>query len=260
MDRYGKSAHLSDPSSWNRYTYSRNDPVNNNDPTGFCSVLIGGITQNIYGDPSSQMNFAQDTGAISAFPYQGSNGIVDITSVLAQGLGIPTGATYTALQAIALAAQSSGPISIFTFSGGAQAFTAAWSYLSADVQNRITNITYIDPGAFGSVTGGNGANVHVYEDSSDIANILVQVVTTVPLTATFVDTGVCGHTSECVYNNFADSLKQLASPPCEVGAGSVLGAPAHLTVRPVFSGYVDDGISFEFVEPVPVVTTTITYE
>ena len=38
-DRYGASAKLKDPTSWNRYAYVLNDPVNGYDPTGLIKYV-----------------------------------------------------------------------------------------------------------------------------------------------------------------------------------------------------------------------------
>src|SRR5262249_27061119 len=53
-----------------------------------------------------QQEFANDVGAISVYPYAGGSLCGGVANVIAQGMTIPTGATATALNAIALAAQN----------------------------------------------------------------------------------------------------------------------------------------------------------
>src|ERR1019366_6959269 len=118
---------LTDPKSLNRYNYVLDDPTTDQDPDGLCSVFIAGITEEPSGS-SAEQQFEQGVGGITAYPYAGGGRWSGISSVIQQGLGIPNGATLTALEAIALAAQSDVPIDITTFSGGGPAFTAAWHY------------------------------------------------------------------------------------------------------------------------------------
>ena len=62
----------SNPQSWNRYSYVINEPVNSQDPEGLCSVIIGGVIQTAYTNSTvTRQEFADEVGAISAFPYAG---------------------------------------------------------------------------------------------------------------------------------------------------------------------------------------------
>ena len=223
-----ESGSIGTPLSWNRYAYVGGDPVNQSDPSGLCSVIVGGLTQTPYTDKTSaQQEFANEVGAISAFPYAGGSQAGGVANIMKQGLGMPTGATLTALQAIAMAAQNSGPISIYAFSGGAQAFSTAWNYLTSDVQNRIKNITYIAPAAASDLQGGNGANVRVYGDQADSVNLALRLVNGAePSNTQFFDTGSCGHNANCIFAKYAASLEDNATS-CPVGGGSVFGAPSH---------------------------------
>lgn len=255
------SAGPNNPQSWNRYSYVNGDPVNSLDPQGLCSVIVGGLTQTANpGDPSPQEEFANEVGAISAFPYAGGSFTGGVANVIKQGLVAPTGATLTALQAISLAATNPGPISIYAYSGGAGAFAAAWSYLTPAVQDRIQNITYIDPGSAQSLPVGNGANVTVYDDANSLLNLALQFLGgSVPLGSQFVDTGNCGHNANCVFTKYAATLSQTASY-CPTGSGGVFGAPSR-TVNQFganpFGGYY--WYSWE-IPPSPWVTSTIHYD
>ena len=263
------SASPGNPQSWNRYSYVNSDPVNSADPQGLCSVVIGGITQTPYsgGDDDIQQEFANEVGAISAYPYAGGNPTADLGRILVQGAGIPIGATLNAVYAISLAAQNPGPISIIAFSGGAAAFSSAWPYLRPEVQNRITSITYIDPGALASIQGGNGATVTVFDDAKGL-NMLVQLFGgAIPFRPTFVDTGDCGHSFACVINRYTEVLSRSATN-CPLGAGGVFGASSSFyrfgvsfsTAFSYLSGIsgVSPGFWYE-IPPTPWVTSKISY-
>ena len=225
----GNAGDLSNPTSLNLYAYVLDDPINSQDPEGLCTVMIGGITQIPYTpDVTAQQDVAESIGAISAFPYNSGSKAIDITNILAQGVGVPTGAVATALQAIALAAQNSGPIDIIAFSGGAAAFTSAWNYLSPDVQSRIQSITYVAPGSSPaqSLTSGTpGTTIDVYEDSTDFANTALQLVGgSRPSSQNYTNTGNCGHNANCIFANYLDQITTGKSS-CQIGAGGVFGAP-----------------------------------
>jgi RHS repeat-associated protein len=217
------SAAPANPQSWNRYSYVLGDPINGSDPQGLCTTIIGGITQTPYTPATiGQQNFADQVGAISAFPYAGGSLPTDIANVIVQGASFPTGATFTTLQSIALAAQNPGPIDIFAFSGGAQAFAEAWKLLNEDTRSRIRNITYIDPGSITNLLGVGypGTSIAVYSDWSDMTNGILNSMDTL---LTNVDTGLCGHNANCVFAGFSDAFAARASG-CSIGAGSIFGA------------------------------------
>ena len=179
----GSAGSIRNPGSLNRYSYVVDDPVNSNDPKGLCTALLGGITQTPYtAGTSGEQAFAQQVGAVSSYGYAGGTVASGLANVyLAQGVGFPTGAVASALNAILLAAQNPGPIDIVTFSGGAQAFTSAWSYLNAATQSRIQSITYVDPAATGSLAAGNSStSVRVFEDSADWINTALEFATGSP--------------------------------------------------------------------------------
>jgi hypothetical protein len=176
-------------------------------------------------------------------------------------MGVPTGATLDWLNALALAAQTAGPISIYAFSGSAGAFTNAYNWLTPAIQSRISSITYIDPGNFLQplTSGVSGTTINYYSDNSDAANLAVQIFGSVPLgPINYVDTGSCGHDENCVYNRFFAQLASTATS-CSVGAGGVFGMPQQ--------SYGYGGFSFSNIwswmfgsDPVPSVTETISYD
>ncbi len=275
-DPYGGSANLVNPLSWNRYSYVGNDPLNHKDPQGLCSVVIGGITQTPYTpDSATEAGFASAIGAISAFPYAGGSIPGGGANVLAQGLGLPTGATLTAIQAISLAAESQGPIDIVAFSGGAQAFTSAWGYLNAATRSRIGSITYVDPGSVGTLQAGNpgtwgnpGTDVKVLEDSADFVNTFMQLIGAMgtptspnPATAEYVSTGTCGHNLSCVLTNFADWLASGTSA-CSTGAGGVFGAPSTSSLSIGYGAGLGNWMSWAWIDlpATPSVSSTINWQ
>ena len=262
---------MTNPQSLNRYAYVLGDPINSWDPGGLCPVILGGITQTPYTPGTvTEQQFASDFGAITALPYAGGDVFSGVANVLAQGAAIPTGAVLTALNAIALAAQTPGPISIVAFSGGAQAFASAYALLNAATRSRISDITYIDPGSAGSLP--TAERVVVLEDSSDFVNTLMQLVgamgtptspnPNVPQTMT-VDTGTCGHNLACVLTNYYGWASP-ESGPCQVGATGIFGAAASPIIFPIndpFGWIISNILSdLSIPPPTPSITETITYK
>lgn len=257
----GYAGALDDPGSLNKYSYVLGDPVNGYDPEGLCSVIGSGITQSAHSDSTSgQEQFANATAGITVTPYSNGTVVGGALKVMAQGVGIPTGATLNWLDAIALAAQTPGPISIYAFSGSGGAFTNAYNWLSPEIQSRITNITYIDPGNYAQplASGKPGTNVTLFTDNSDAANIAVQLFGVPPDgPINVINTGTCGHDENWVFNRFSEQLSQTATN-CAVGGGSVFGLPQ----RKPTSGFRLSRMWNWIFDPAPVpsVNSTITYQ
>jgi hypothetical protein len=156
---------LSNPESLNLYSYVLGDPVNGKDPQGLCSVIGGGVTESAYeAGTNAEQEFANEVGGIAVFPYSNGTHPGGFLNVAAQSKDIPTGATLNWFMALTVAAETPGPISAYAFSGSAAAFTLAYNLLPSEIQARITNITYIDPGNFGEpltsgMPGTNGYGV-----------------------------------------------------------------------------------------------------
>jgi RHS repeat-associated protein len=260
----GNAGELKNPTSLNRYTYVLDDPVNNHDPEGLCTVMLGGITQTPYTPGTeSQQDVAEEIGAISAFGYAGGTLPPDLANVMAQGVGIPTGATLTALEAIALAAQNPGPIDIIAFSGGAASFTTAWGYLNADVKSRIESITYVAPGSSPTQslqTGNPGTYIQVFDGSADFVDIALQLLGgSQPSSQNFYPTGSCGHDASCIFATYFDQI-EFGQSGCQIGAGSVFGvAPLNIPVTPPAIFGPLSMILYWTLPPVPVVTSQIIY-
>ena len=151
-----KGGKLGSPSSLNRYSYVKGDPINSNDPRGLCTVMIAGITM---GPGDSSPYWTSEASALqadTAYPYAGQTFGQSILSVAQQGKG-PNAATYAAYNTILTAeASSSTPVDIVAYSGGAAAFAAAWKLLSSAQQADIGKILYIAPGSAGAVLPSNG--------------------------------------------------------------------------------------------------------
>jgi hypothetical protein len=153
---------------------------------------------------------------ITAYPYSGTNVATGAGSVAGQSGG-PNPATQLAYQAIMAAAQDSGPINIFAFSGGAQAFAAALLLLPSDVASRINNITYLPPGSFGgqlpsassSTTSGNGTTTVIW--GGGIIDTIV--VGNLPYGARSVRTR-CGHDANCEIKENLKRLQSLSGSTC----------------------------------------------
>jgi hypothetical protein len=191
-DRRG--GRLSNPGSLNRYAYVLGDPVNHNDPRGLCSVFIGGFGS--YYDPNSAFTqIGGAAGAVQAYPYAGcwSLGSLPVGSFFNW---FAQAATQTALSAILSALQNnSGTVDIVAWSGGAQAFTNAYNDLSPAQQQRIGDIVYVSPGAFGTLASNSSTTILIGAGGQDV---FATGLTTIPAT---VDT-------TCNHRNFACFVQQ----------------------------------------------------
>jgi RHS repeat-associated protein len=222
-DPYPGSAHPGDPGSWNRYEYVEGDPTNRTDSSGLCSVIAAGITQSpSYSSTYCLQKLGLAVGGILVFDYAGGTVLSGVKDVAAQGLGNADAATIAVLNAIAVAAQTPGPIDIFAFSGGAQAFSTAMSYLNSATAARIRNVTYLSPGSaelVGPLASGTGQTT-VYAGNSLIDLIIGNAT---PSGASFIPTG-CAHDSNCLIEKVFFDLIPLGGGPCSVGAGAQSGA------------------------------------
>jgi RHS repeat-associated protein len=189
-DRSWKSVDGSNPESWNRYSYVNGDPVNGNDATGLCTVMISGITMGP-GTNAAWTSEAQTLGADTAYPYQGQGKVASILSVIQQGFG-PNAATTAALNAITYAlGTNAGMIDIVAYSGGAGAFTAAYNELSASAQARIGIVQYLSPGANGELANIRGTTNVV--QGNGIADWAATIGTQIPQGVPITDSS-CSHT------------------------------------------------------------------
>ena len=200
--------------SFNRYAYVDNDPINGNDPIGFCDVVIGGILQNS-SNASSIEDYAGADGAISVYPYSQLSDTSSLVSSVANGLGAvlevavqkfgAQSSTFAAVTGLLLAAQDGQPINVTTFSGGAGALTAAVGFLNAQgstgqsVVSMINSITYVAPGAAGTLyNNGNTSSI----GGGPLNNFVGAATSINAPVAIYNDTQHCGHDFSCLMNEF----------------------------------------------------------
>lgn len=186
---------------------ARTDPVNYNDPDGLCSVMIAGINMDQF-NSAGFTSFGASVGANIAYPYQAGSVIAGVVSVIAQQFSVNT-ATATAYATIMAAAQDSGPINIFALSGGAEAFSAAFELLPAEVKSRIGNVTYLSPAGMGGVLPSATGTTTVITGGG-LDNVIVN---NTPPTANYITTD-CGHDAVCEIQKNAELLKSLAGSGC----------------------------------------------
>jgi RHS repeat-associated protein len=196
-DRYWGSASLLNPQSWNRYAYVLGDPINHNDPFGLCDDVIAGINESST-DNTGEAGFANSIGAMQAYRYAGT----DVGSGVGEvGIGAATSSTWNAATVAAsineAAQDSSGPINLFIFSGGAQAFSDALSTLSASVVSRIASITYASPGMIGTLATVNGIIPTVILGAGG-RDAIATAGTVIPSTWNVIQTA-CGHDAGCEF-------------------------------------------------------------
>ena len=241
-DRYWGSASPGNPQSWNRYTYVLNDPVNRNDPLGLCDDVISGIGST--STDNSTAGFATGIGAMQAYPYAGTDWISGAAEVALGGVTASTwNAATVAASIIAAANDSSDPINLFIFSGGAQAFADALAggLLPASVIDRISSITYASPGMVGTPATVNGITPTVVLGQGGFDD-LATAGTVIPSNWTVIQTQ-CGHDASC---EFAAAVAAGVKPgdPCNQPAAissplqpGALQALANLTSLQVFNPF-----------------------
>ena len=187
-----------------------NSPLSDVDPTGSCDVVVGGITQSP-NTPSTaaQTDFANLINADLIYPYNGGSGLGGVLNVVSQGLGINTDAVNTTVAGITQAAADPGPINVFTFSGGAQAFNSALPQLPADLRGRIGNVTYIEPGSVSDLSSGNGNTTVISNNFGLDALIEGGSVGSASLLSTD-----CSHSADCAFRQQLRFLAQQSGTPC----------------------------------------------
>jgi RHS repeat-associated protein len=203
---------LSNPQTWNRYTYVTNNTMNRSDSDGLCDVVIGGITESSM-DTGAQglTQFANSIGANLAFPYAGGSIPGGVRDVAMQGTGLlPNSATSSVVTAITQAAKDPGPINIFTFSGGAQAFNTALGSLPSDVVARIRNVTYVSPGALSDLSPGQGNTTII----SNPSGLIDPAIFYGSIGYASLETTDCSHSTNCTFPQQMPLLKARAGTPC----------------------------------------------
>lgn len=209
------------PQSWNRYSYSSNDPVNEVDPSGLCSVIIGGITESSSNTPGIN-DFATAIQGVIAYPFAGTNLVNGVETVSNLGSqNIP--ASEVAYEAIlSAAANNAGPIDIFTFSGGAAAFSNAYGRLPSSIQARINNVSYVSPGVIGSLPSfPNHTSAFVGTGVSDML-----ISSNIPFgTPVYYD--ACEHNEQCQFGAQAEyrALLELLSTGACSNPGTISAPP-----------------------------------
>jgi len=165
------AADPTNPQSWNRYSYVYNFTNSLTDPSGLCTIFVGGVKDN---QNNSALNAAASAvGGVYVAAYDGQSTLGAILSVAAQALAGPNANSQAVADAANAIANDPNGIQVVAFSGGAQAFsTAAQSELIEDdgLQN-ITQITYLSPGLgpFGQLYTGPDTTVFYGTGFKDFA-------------------------------------------------------------------------------------------
>ena len=219
---YGGSARVGNPGSWNRYAYASGEPINNSDTTGLCADINNGATQSPENSSATQ-SYAEAIHAITGYPFDGQGLAASAWDVIQESKGKQDTGTQTAALSVqdAIAASPSGTITLFLFSGGAQATNTAWANGGID-QSKIDYVIYVSPG-FGP---GQGSNIlkgtkgtywisNPFSNSDALAN--VGYGTQGPIKGVhYLPALTCFHSSDCVADNtyFRTLFAKLDGPDC----------------------------------------------
>jgi RHS repeat-associated protein len=274
-DSSASSLSMSEPQSWNRYSYVLGDPVNSNDPSGLCTDMVGGVTMVPGGTPGNTPTgafnqLANNLQADTAYPYPDpSHGQGYLSTVLGS-----SASTQTALQSLQYSlANNSGSIDVITDSAGAQAFANAFNDLSAADQARIGTIVYLDPAMVGTLLAPANATVFVVQ-GSDWKSIVATLGTTIPIQDNVHTIPTpCDHTNQACLLGYAPLAQITKDGPCSNPRTFVKTLPTPPKTTPFFfmPALVDGGGGFGGLDyldlmfgggppaPVPVVTSTISY-
>jgi len=210
-DPYVGSMDVANPQTLNRYSYVRNNPIENTDPSGLCDVVGAGITEGP-GEPETQQMdiFANSIGAMQVFPYAGMDLTASLGSIEAQSLGVDNSSVEAQELAINLAAQDSpGPINLFGFSGDAQAIASAVAQLPSDVRERIDHVVLLSPGVGVGAGESMPMQALVYQGNGIIENAVTYAFDNVDRSYN------CGHDANCAFSAAASLIKQFAGTPCK---------------------------------------------
>jgi hypothetical protein len=188
------------------------------------------------GTNSSFDAYAQND--ISVYPYSTTanlpvtGAISGVFQVLGQAV-LTSSSTYAVAMGLVNAAQDGQPINVTTFSGGAGAFTAAVNLLNnvggSWVTKMINNITYVSPGAFGSLYDNGKANI--YTGGLNLLDMAVSATALIsnPLMASrSFAAPQCGHDFGCIasyFSNFSSAAGGACSDPGSISQTTPLPTP-----------------------------------
>jgi hypothetical protein len=139
-----------------------------------------------------------------------------------------------------LALQTPGPITVFAFSGGAQAFANAYDELTSAQQSRIQTVVYISPGAalnsattdslgislpFGLLPAGT-QSTYLLSDANNFIDNRVTSYSALPNGTVIMDTETgSGHDENCVIQQNWSWLSSLAGGACSISLTLAAAAP-----------------------------------
>jgi hypothetical protein len=146
-------------------------------PGGCAMLLLVAFTESSTSDTGEGQFASSIGGAMLAYPYAGSDVPTGVLAVANTTFNQGVEAATVAAAIEAAAADSSGPINIFAFSGGAAATTQAFNMLPASDISRIASVTYVSPGTAGVLGTVNGITPTViYGASGDPADVAATAV------------------------------------------------------------------------------------
>jgi len=213
--KVGSERRQINPQSLNRYSYVLNNPMNSVDPSGLCGLVVAGF-KDTPDNSQAILDYARSIGANVVFPYANASVPADVLSIAGQDLGFSTTAGGITESALAASA-SEGPVSVVTFSGGAQSFSSALSdYGSAN----LTSAVYVEPGT-GVITGlftglpqGTDQSA-ILRGHGFLEGFLGAITRSHGIPTSSID---CKHNANCAFgllNNGTSPVQPQAAPACK---------------------------------------------
>jgi len=229
------AADMTDPQTWNRYSYVSNSPVDSVDPDGLCTDVYGGIDTPNKNNGRGSAYFLNALGAVKGFDVHldyGPGKPAGVGNVLLQDIGGVNSVSHDFGNDIAASDGDPNGIQLMGFSGGAQVISTGYDDLSPNLQGQITQITYFSPGVglFTSLT----AFPHGTVSTQSFHGHGVKDVMATFFSRMFGHGGKslpCGHDIQCLYLTAPLSVTR--------GFTKCPGSPQH----PIFGGGGDRGFN-----------------
>jgi RHS repeat-associated protein len=194
-------ADATDPKQLNLYNYVANNPLSNTDPSGLCTVFVGGVRDQNSGALAAA---AASVGGLVVAPFGGQSTLGALLNIAAEALAGPNASSQQVSDALNSILSDPAGIQIVAFSGGAQAFSTAVE--SGSVGNvtsaplsLVNTVVYLSPGLGPGGQLAFGSTAAVYH-STGVVDALATSFSRVSGQAGTALPGASGHSLQSEWN------------------------------------------------------------